>query len=182
MTSFASDVLNHPFRPIPKDCSVHEVTSSTLLQLKLLLETRDACSFIDSTLQAATSRSDRLTARGIADKVVTALISNLEGKAKEYKEKRRSQCFLLNNMRFIDRAISNGALAGAVGSATVEGASASVRDLRMNVTKDQWSKAVFHLMSLPEINIGAGQLKHSDKKNIKAAFAGFNNEVDDLVA
>uniref|UniRef100_A0A665UEQ8 Exocyst complex component 7 n=1 Tax=Echeneis naucrates TaxID=173247 RepID=A0A665UEQ8_ECHNA len=189
-SEFDSTLQNDPDKEynMPKDGTVHELTSNAILFLQQLLdfhETAGAMLASQETSSASSYSSDfskRLLSTYIC-KVLGNLQLNLLSKSKVYEDSALSAIFLHNNYNYILKSLEKSELIQLV-TVTQKKAELSYRELieqQIQVYQRSWQKVTEHLTdrNMPVFQPGA-KLKDKERQVIKDKFKGFNDGLEEL--
>ncbi|XP_022092388.1 exocyst complex component 7-like isoform X2 [Acanthaster planci] len=196
LEEFFDVVKNDPDKSnMPKDGTVHELTSNALTFLEHLLD------YIDTTAAMLTAHRDQGYSPKTTDvdankrqvsiyvaKVLGALSLNLDQKAKTYSDQYLGAIFLLNNYHYILKSLERSELMKLVLVSTpdIESHYADViRDQKKEYSKS-WNKVLSHIlevnkpMSSQRMAQEAAKLKDKERQQIKDKFKGFNQDFEEL--
>ncbi|XP_017288157.1 exocyst complex component 7 isoform X7 [Kryptolebias marmoratus] len=190
LEEFADSIKNDPDKEynMPKDGTVHELTSNAILFLQQLLdfhETAGAMLASQETSSASSYTSDfnkRLLSTYIC-KVLGNLQLNLLSKSKVYEDSALSAIFLHNNYNYILKSLEKSELIQLV-TVTQKRAENSYRELieqQIDMYQRSWLKVTEHLAdrNMPVLQPGA-KLKDKERQVIKDKFKGFNDGLEEL--
>ncbi|XP_051927735.1 exocyst complex component 7 isoform X3 [Hippocampus zosterae] len=204
LEEFADSIKNDPDKEynMPKDGTVHELTSNAILFLQQLLDFHETAGAmlasqvlgdtynipLDPRESASSSSSytsefnKRLLSTYIC-KVLGNLQLNLLSKSKVYEDSALSAIFLHNNYNYILKSLEKSELIQLV-TVTQKRAESSYRELieqQIHVYQRSWLKVTEHLTerNLPAFQPGA-KLKDKERQVIKDKFKGFNEGLEEL--
>uniref|UniRef100_A0A673CGG8 Exocyst complex component 7 n=1 Tax=Sphaeramia orbicularis TaxID=375764 RepID=A0A673CGG8_9TELE len=194
LEEFADSIKNDPDKEynMPKDGTVHELTSNAILFLQQLLdfhETAGAMLASQGTIKTSSSASSytsdfnkRLLSTYIC-KVLGNLQLNLLSKSKVYEDSALSAIFLHNNYNYILKSLEKSELIQLV-TVTQKKAESSYRELieqQIQMYQRSWLKVTEHLTdrNMPVFQPGT-KLKDKERQVIKDKFKGFNDGLEDL--
>uniref|UniRef100_A0A4W6ECC7 Exocyst complex component 7 n=1 Tax=Lates calcarifer TaxID=8187 RepID=A0A4W6ECC7_LATCA len=190
LEEFADSIKNDPDKEynMPKDGTVHELTSNAILFLQQLLdfhETAGAMLASQETSSATSYTSDfnkRLLSTYIC-KVLGNLQLNLLSKSKVYEDSALSAIFLHNNYNYILKSLEKSELIQLV-TVTQKVAERSYRELieqQIQMYQRSWVKVTEHLTdrNMPVFQPGT-KLKDKERQVIKDKFKGFNDGLEEL--
>ncbi|XP_042252480.1 exocyst complex component 7 isoform X5 [Thunnus maccoyii] len=190
LEEFADSIKNDPDKEynMPKDGTVHELTSNAILFLQQLLdfhETAGAMLASQETSSASSYTSDfnkRLLSTYIC-KVLGNLQLNLLSKSKVYEDSALSAIFLHNNYNYILKSLEKSELIQLV-TVTQKKAENSYRELieqQIQMYRGSWVKVIEHLTdrNMPVFQPGT-KLKDKERQVIKDKFKGFNDGLEEL--
>ncbi|XP_035253396.1 exocyst complex component 7 isoform X4 [Anguilla anguilla] len=191
LEEFADSIKNDPDKEynMPKDGTVHELTSNAILFLQQLLdfqETAGAMLASQETSSSASSYSSEFSRRLLSTyicKVLGNLQLNLLSKSKVYEDSALSAIFLLNNYNYILKSLEKSELIQLVG-VTNRKAEVSYRELmeqQMQVYQRSWLKVTEYVTdrNMPTFQPGT-KLKDKERQMIKEKFKGFNDGLEEL--
>ncbi|XP_044033693.1 exocyst complex component 7 isoform X11 [Siniperca chuatsi] len=191
LEEFADSIKNDPDKEynMPKDGTVHELTSNAILFLQQLLdfhETAGAMLASQETSSSASSYTSEFNKRLLSTyicKVLGNLQLNLLSKSKVYEDSALSAIFLHNNYNYILKSLEKSELIQLV-TVTQKKAESSYRELieqQIQMYKSSWVKVTEHLAdrNMPVFQPGT-KLKDKERQVIKDKFKGFNDGLEEL--
>ncbi|XP_017529978.2 exocyst complex component 7 isoform X8 [Manis javanica] len=191
LEDFADNIKNDPDKEynMPKDGTVHELTSNAILFLQQLLdfqETAGAMLASQETSSSATSYSSEFSKRLLSTyicKVLGNLQLNLLSKSKVYEDPALSAVFLHNNYNYILKALEKSELIQLV-AVTQKSAERSYREhieQQIQTYQRSWLKVTDYLAekNLPVFQPGV-KLRDKERQMIKERFKGFNDGLEEL--
>ncbi|XP_062330131.1 exocyst complex component 7 isoform X13 [Osmerus eperlanus] len=204
LEEFADSIKNDPDKEynMPKDGTVHELTSNAILFLQQLLDFQETAGAmlasqvlgdtynipIDprETSSSASSYSSEFSRRLLSTyicKVLGNLQLNLLSKSKVYEDTALSAIFLHNNYNYILKSLEKSELIQLV-TVTQKKAEGSYRELieqQVHMYQRSWLKVTEHLTdrNMPAFQPGA-KLKDKERQVIKDKFKGFNDGLEEL--
>ncbi|KAG5262790.1 hypothetical protein AALO_G00278940 [Alosa alosa] len=191
LEEFADSIKNDPDKEynMPKDGTVHELTSNAILFLQQLLdfqETAGAMLASQETSSSASSYSSEFSRRLLSTyicKVLGNLQLNLLSKSKVYEDQALSAIFLHNNYNYILKSLEKSELIQLV-AVTNKKVESSYRELiqqQIQVYQRSWYKVTEHLTdrNMPVFQPGT-KLKDKERQVIKDKFKGFNDGLEEL--
>ncbi|XP_030064080.1 exocyst complex component 7 isoform X4 [Microcaecilia unicolor] len=190
LEDFADNIKNDPDKEynMPKDGTVHELTSNAILFLQQLLdfqETAGAMLASQETSSSATSYSSEFSRRLLSTyicKVLGNLQLNLLSKSKVYEDLALSAVFLHNNYNYILKSLEKSELIQLVG-VTQKTAERSYRELieqQIQAYQRSWLKVTDYI-SEKNLPVFQGvKLKDKERQVIKERFKGFNEGLEEL--
>uniref|UniRef100_A0A672IGA6 Exocyst complex component 7 n=1 Tax=Salarias fasciatus TaxID=181472 RepID=A0A672IGA6_SALFA len=191
LEEFADSIKNDPDKEynMPKDGTVHELTSNAILFLQQLLdfhETAGAMLASQETSSSASSYTSDFNKRLLSSyicKVLGNLQLNLLSKSKVYEDPALSAIFLHNNYNYILKSLEKSELIQLV-TVTQRRAEASYRELieqQIDTYQRSWLKVTEHLTdrNMPAVQPGS-KLKDKERQVIKDKFKGFNDGLEEL--
>ncbi|XP_009990441.1 PREDICTED: exocyst complex component 7 isoform X2 [Tauraco erythrolophus] len=191
LEEFADNIKNDPDKEynMPKDGTVHELTSNAILFLQQLLdfqETAGAMLASQETSSSASSYSSEFNRRLLSTyicKVLGNLQLNLLSKSKVYEDPALSAIFLHNNYNYILKSLEKSELIQLV-AVTQKTAERSYRELieqQIQTYQRSWLKVTEYISerNLPVFQPGV-KLKDKERQMIKERFKGFNDGLEEL--
>uniref|UniRef100_A0A8C2AR35 Exocyst complex component 7 n=1 Tax=Cyprinus carpio TaxID=7962 RepID=A0A8C2AR35_CYPCA len=174
---------------MPKDGTVHELTSNAILFLQQLLdfqETAGAMLASQESSSSASSYSSEFSRKLLSTyiyKVLGNLQLNLSNKAKVYEDPALRAIFLHNNYNYILKSLEKSELIQlvAVTHKKVEGSYRELIEQEIQNYQRSWLKVTEHLTerNIPAFQPGT-KLKDKERQIIKDKFKGFNDGLDEL--
>ncbi|RMB92229.1 hypothetical protein DUI87_31340 [Hirundo rustica rustica] len=169
LEEFADNIKNDPDKEynMPKDGTVHELTSNAILFLQQLLDFQETAGAM-------------LASQG---KVLGNLQLNLLSKSKVYEDPALSAIFLHNNYNYILKSLEKSELIQLV-AVTQKTAERSYRELieqQIQTYQRSWLKVTDYILerNLPVFQPGV-KLKDKERQMIKERFKGFNDGLEEL--
>ncbi|XP_006136532.1 exocyst complex component 7 isoform X6 [Pelodiscus sinensis] len=191
LEDFADNIKNDPDKEynMPKDGTVHELTSNAILFLQQLLdfqETAGAMLASQETSSSASSYSSEFNRRLLSTyicKVLGNLQLNLLSKSKVYEDPALSAIFLHNNYNYILKSLEKSELIQLV-AVTQKTAERSYREhieQQIQTYQRSWLKVTEYISerTLPVFQPGV-KLKDKERQVIKERFKGFNDGLEEL--
>ncbi|XP_006886253.1 PREDICTED: exocyst complex component 7 isoform X4 [Elephantulus edwardii] len=191
LEDFADNIKNDPDKEynMPKDGTVHELTSNAILFLQQLLdfqETAGAMLASQETSSSATSYSSEFSKRLLSTyicKVLGNLQLNLLSKSKVYEDPALSAIFLHNNYNYILKSLEKSELIQLV-AVTQKTAERSYREhieQQIQTYQRSWLKVTDYIAekNLPVFQPGV-KLRDKERQVIKERFKGFNDGLEEL--
>ncbi|XP_051694314.1 exocyst complex component 7 isoform X5 [Oryctolagus cuniculus] len=191
LEDFADNIKNDPDKEynMPKDGTVHELTSNAILFLQQLLdfqETAGAMLASQETSSSATSYSSEFSRRLLSTyvcKVLGNLQLNLLSKSKVYEDPALSAIFLHNNYNYILKSLEKSELMQLV-AVTQKTAERSYREhiqQQIQIYQRSWIKVIDYIAdkNLPVLQPGV-KLRDKERQMIKERFKGFNDGLEEL--
>uniref|UniRef100_A0A4W3JA94 Exocyst complex component 7 n=1 Tax=Callorhinchus milii TaxID=7868 RepID=A0A4W3JA94_CALMI len=201
LEEFADNIKNDPDKEynMPKDGTVHELTSNAILFLQQLLDFQETASAMlasqgtwvwvwvgGKTSSSASSYSSEFSRRLLSNyicKILGNLQLNLHSKAKVYEDSALGAVFLLNNFNYILKSLEKSELIQLV-AVTQKNPDKAYRgniEEQLLTYQRSWLKVT---MSITEGNMPAFQpgtkLKDKERQMIKDRFKGFNDGLEEL--
>lgn len=191
LEDFADNIKNDPDKEynMPKDGTVHELTSNAILFLQQLLdfqETAGAMLASQETSSSASSYSSEFSKRLLSTyicKVLGNLQLNLLSKSKVYEDPALSAIFLHNNYNYILKALEKSELIQLV-AVTQKTAERSYREhieQQIQTYQRSWLKVTDYITekNVPVFQPGV-KLRDKERQMIKERFKGFNDGLEEL--
>ncbi|XP_071620450.1 exocyst complex component 7 isoform X5 [Heliangelus exortis] len=204
LEEFADNIKNDPDKEynMPKDGTVHELTSNAILFLQQLLDFQEtagamlASQVLGDTYNipldpresssSASSYSSEFSRRLLSTyicKVLGNLQLNLLSKSKVYEDPALSAIFLHNNYNYILKSLEKSELIQLV-AVTQKTAERSYRELieqQIQTYQRSWLKVTDYILerNLPVFQPGV-KLKDKERQMIKERFKGFNDGLEEL--
>ncbi|XP_074777775.1 exocyst complex component 7 isoform X3 [Athene noctua] len=204
LEEFADNIKNDPDKEynMPKDGTVHELTSNAILFLQQLLDFQETAGAMlasqvlgdtynipldpRETSSSASSYSSEFSRRLLSTyicKVLGNLQLNLLSKSKVYEDPALSAIFLHNNYNYILKSLEKSELIQLV-AVTQKTAERSYRELieqQIQTYQRSWLKVTEHILerNLPVFQLGV-KLKDKERQMIKERFKGFNDGLEEL--
>ncbi|KAM7381131.1 hypothetical protein PAMA_012120 [Pampus argenteus] len=191
LEEFADSIKNDPDKEynMPKDGTVHELTSNAILFLQQLLdfhETAGAMLASQENSSSASSYTSEFNKRLLSTyicKVLGNLQLNLLSKSKVYEDSALSAIFLHNNYNYILKSLEKSELIQLV-TVTQKKAESLYRELieqQIQMYRSSWLRVTEHLTdrNMPVFQPGT-KLKDKERQVIKDKFKGFNDGLEEL--
>uniref|UniRef100_A0A7N5JFA9 Exocyst complex component 7 n=2 Tax=Ailuropoda melanoleuca TaxID=9646 RepID=A0A7N5JFA9_AILME len=204
LEDFADNIKNDPDKEynMPKDGTVHELTSNAILFLQQLLDFQETAGAMlasqvlgdtynipldpRETSSSATSYSSEFSKRLLSTyicKVLGNLQLNLLSKSKVYEDPALSAIFLHNNYNYILKALEKSELIQLV-AVTQKTAERSYREhieQQIQTYQRSWLKVTDYISekNLPVFQPGV-KLRDKERQMIKERFKGFNDGLEEL--
>ncbi|NXX97569.1 EXOC7 protein, partial [Centropus bengalensis] len=204
LEEFADNIKNDPDKEynMPKDGTVHELTSNAILFLQQLLDFQETAGAMlasqvlgdtynipldpRETSSSASSYSLEFSRRLLSTyicKVLGNLQLNLLSKSKVYEDPALSAIFLHNNYNYILKSLEKSELIQLV-AVTQKTAERSYRELieqQIQTYQRSWLKVTDYILerNLPIFQPGV-KLKDKERQMIKERFKGFNDGLEEL--
>ncbi|XP_074828114.1 exocyst complex component 7 isoform X5 [Natator depressus] len=204
LEDFADNIKNDPDKEynMPKDGTVHELTSNAILFLQQLLDFQETAGAMlasqvlgdtynipldpRETSSSASSYSSEFSRRLLSTyicKVLGNLQLNLLSKSKVYEDPALSAIFLHNNYNYILKSLEKSELIQLV-AVTQKTAERSYREhieQQIQTYQRSWLKVTEYISerNLPVFQSGV-KLKDKERQMIKERFKGFNDGLEEL--
>lgn len=193
LEDFIENVKSDLSSALPKDGTVHELTSNVLVFTEQLTEYMETIAdvlaqdpaYINAFMQIPNnSKVDKTKALlGIyLKKVLSQLNYTLVTKSDGYTDLGVRALFRLNNSHHVLKALQRSALLDLVNISEpdCEQTYVSMIETHKKAYKQSWSKVLNHIVNTDDIAVTAGKLRDKDRNVIKEKFGGFNKEMDDM--
>ncbi|XP_067343264.1 exocyst complex component 7 isoform X3 [Channa argus] len=203
LEEFADSIKNDPDKEynMPKDGTVHELTSNAILFLQQLLDFHETAGAMlasqvlgdtynipldpreTSSTSSSTSEFNKRLLSTYICKVLGNLQLNLLSKSKVYEDSALSAIFLHNNYNYILKSLEKSDLIQLV-TVTQKKAESSYKELieqQIQTYQRSWVKVTEHLTdrNMPVFQPGT-KLKDKERQVIKDKFKGFNDGLEEL--
>ncbi|KAK8748229.1 hypothetical protein OTU49_016382 [Cherax quadricarinatus] len=197
LEGFVESVKSDGERALPKDGTVHEVTSNALIFTEQLLEYAVTLSPMlqrDPILSASLSNLPRgidlsLTAKALLGAYIKRVLVNLGlalvSRSEAYSDATLKAIFRLNNYNYILKTLHSSELLNLV--ALVEPQCDKLYNDQIMEQKrlysQSWSRVLHYLVNhedVPLSVIQAGKLRDKERQLVKDKFAGFNKEMEEM--
>ncbi|XP_071525219.1 exocyst complex component 7 isoform X1 [Panulirus ornatus] len=197
LEGFVESVKSDGERALPKDGTVHEVTSNALIFTEQLLEYAATLSPMlqrDPSLSAALSNLSKGVdqshmAKALLGAYIKRVLVNLGlalvSRSEAYNDSTLRAVFRLNNYNYILKTLHSSELLNLV--SLVEPLCDKMYNDQIMEQKrlysQSWSRVLHYLVNhedVPQSVIQAGKLRDRDRQLIKDKFAGFNKEMEEM--
>uniref|UniRef100_A0A8C2B518 Exocyst complex component 7 n=1 Tax=Cyprinus carpio TaxID=7962 RepID=A0A8C2B518_CYPCA len=201
LEEFADSIKNDPDKEynMPKDGTVHELTSNAILFLQQLLDFQETAGamlasqavetcllWFSESSSSASSYSSEFSRKLLSTyiyKVLGNLQLNLSNKAKVYEDPALRAVFLHNNYNYILKSLEKSELIQlvAVTHKKVEGSYRELIEQEIQNYQRSWLRVTEHLTerNIPAFQPGT-KLKDKERQIIKDKFKGFNDGLEEL--
>ncbi|GIY12561.1 exocyst complex component 7 [Caerostris extrusa] len=185
LEEFIESIKNDPDTKMPKDGTVHQLTSNAIMLLEQLQDYQDILSSVlalqDASFAASKDKGKLAFAQYIT-RVLSALTTTLINKSNYYSDGYLCAIFRLNNFHYILKALQRTGLVDIVKlhASDIE----KTLNLQVQDQKRVYSQSI--VMCMLRIGIETygknciKSLRDKDKQNIKDKFTGFNKEMDEI--
>uniref|UniRef100_A0A1B6DEN9 Exocyst complex component 7 n=1 Tax=Clastoptera arizonana TaxID=38151 RepID=A0A1B6DEN9_9HEMI len=193
LEEFIENIRSDSSSGLPKDGTVHELTSNVLVFTEQLLDYIDT---IAGVLMQESSYSNALSAIpnntkldknkaliGIyIKKVLSQLNCALISKSDAYPEPGVKALFRLNNSHHVLKALQRSSLLDLVtmSEPDCEETYYTMIQTHKKAYKQSWSRVLSYISANDEILMSAGKMKDKDRNVIKDKFASFNKEIEEI--
>uniref|UniRef100_A0A4W5RFU0 Exocyst complex component 7 n=1 Tax=Hucho hucho TaxID=62062 RepID=A0A4W5RFU0_9TELE len=189
LEEFADSIKNDPDKEynMPKDGTVHELTSNAILFLQQLLDFQETAGAMLASQETSSSASSSEFSRRLLSTYICKVLGNLQlnllSKSKVYEDSALSAIFLHNNYNYILKSLEKSELIQLV-TVTQKKAESSYRDLieqQKQIYQRSWYKVTEHITdrNMPAFQPGT-KLKDKERQVIKDKFKGFNDGLEEL--
>nr|XP_042907504.1 exocyst complex component 7 [Parasteatoda tepidariorum] len=197
LEEFIESIKNNPDTKMPKDGTVHQLTSNAIMLLEQLQDYQDILGSV-LTLQdvsfASTKDKGKLSFAQYITRVLSALGVTLQTKSDYYSDVYLRAIFRMNNLHYILKALQRTGLLEIVRmhNALAENYyNDQIRDQK-RIYSQSWSRVLHYVMEVDKpvsqarassnsTQMGASiKLRDKDKQNIKDKFSGFNKEMEEI--
>lgn len=193
LDDFIDSIRTDPDRQMPKDGTVHELTSNVMMVLEQLYEFIDIIGSIlseDSSYQAnlasfPASERKKAAVGNYITRVLSILTLTLNNKSEAYNDTYLKSIFRANNFHYILKSLQRIGLLdlALLTSQDIEKHFECMILEQKRLYSQSWSRVLHYIMEvdkpLPAIVAGV-KLKDKDRQNIKDKFTGFNREIEDI--
>ncbi|XP_030840081.1 exocyst complex component 7 isoform X2 [Strongylocentrotus purpuratus] len=196
LEEFFDIIKNDPDKSnMPKDGTVHGLTSNALIFLDNLLDFVETAAAMlatqkDPTLQmrSADPKAKQRRVATYVGKVLGALSLNLDQKAKTYSDQYLGALFLLNNYHYILKSLQRSGLLKLVvlSNPDIETHYEDIIKEQKREYSRSWNKVLAYILEVNKpvgtqrLAQDAAKLKDKERQQIKDKFKGFNTELEDL--
>ncbi|KAM9558400.1 exocyst complex component 7 isoform 6-T6 [Salvelinus alpinus] len=189
LEEFADSIKNDPDKEynMPKDGTVHELTSNAILFLQQLLDFQETAGAMLASQETSSSASSSEFSRRLLSTYICKVLGNLQlnllSKSKVYEDSALSAIFLHNNYNYILKSLEKSELIQLV-TVTQKKAESSYRELieqQIQIYQRSWYKVTEHITdrNMPAFQPGT-KLKDKERQVIKDKFKGFNDGLEEL--
>lgn len=195
LDEFYDFVKNDPDKAnMPKDGTVHELTSNSIIFLESINEYVDtvAAMLLQSAETSYSSRRDnnflkKRVAKYLSE-VLGALSLNLVQKSKTYSDQYLGDVFLLNNNHYILKSLQRSGLLRLVQlhNSDIENSYDTIIDEQKQKYIKSWNKVLNHILEGYHPNAARPappdptKMKDKERHQIKEKFKGFNQDFEEL--
>uniref|UniRef100_A0A2R8MUA1 Exocyst complex component 7 n=1 Tax=Callithrix jacchus TaxID=9483 RepID=A0A2R8MUA1_CALJA len=191
LEDFADNIKNDPDKEynMPKDGTVHELTSNAILFLQQLLDFQETAGAMLASQGTGTSQLGPLAghSEGLSSPWICKVLGNLQlnllSKSKVYEDPALSAIFLHNNYNYILKSLEKSELIQLV-AVTQKTAERSYREhieQQVQTYQRSWLKVTDYIAekNLPVFQPGV-KLRDKERQIIKERFKGFNDGLEEL--
>lgn len=185
MEEFIDTVKSDPEKEsnMPKDGTVHELTSNTMMFVQQLAATADVAGRMLLTPHSP-DQNHRLVLAKYLSNILAALKLNLDKKSRTYDDTSLRSIFLINNYYFIIMALVRENQLDLVRLATPNIDTiyySQIKEAKLSYMQS-WQRLGDLLKSSKGIEVQpGGKLREKDRQAVKEIFKTFNNEFEELV-
>lgn len=193
LEEFIENIRSDTSSGLPKDGTVHELTSNVLVFTEQLIEYMDTIAGVLGQDPAYSNAFMQIPNNGKVDKnkallgiyikkVLSQLNYTLITKSDAYTDSGVRALFRLNNSHHVLKALQRSTLLDLVNisEAECEQTYINMIETHKKAYKQSWSKLLNYIMNNDDIIITAGKLRDKDRNVIKEKFSGFNKEMEDI--
>ncbi|KAH7970301.1 hypothetical protein HPB49_002387 [Dermacentor silvarum] len=192
LEELVDSVKGDPEGKMPRDGTVHELTSNVMVVLEQLLGFVEAAGAVLAVWDLASFSQSRDPNRAALAQYVTRVLSalnlTLHNKSARYEDQALQAVFRLNNLHYVLRALVRSGLLEVVqmyeptlGQQYEE----QIRDQK-RLYSQSWSRVLHYVLevdrplSTSAVAAGGAKLRDKDRQTIKDKFTGFNRELEEL--
>ncbi|KAH6941018.1 hypothetical protein HPB50_012060 [Hyalomma asiaticum] len=185
LEELVDSVKGDPEGKMPRDGTVHELTSNVMVVLEQLLGFVEAAGAVLAVWDLASFSQSRDPNRAALAQYVTRVLSvlnlTLYNKSVRYEDQALQAVFRLNNLHYVLRALVRSGLLEVVQISTEE----QIRDQK-RLYSQSWSRVLHYVLevdrplSTSAVAAGGAKLRDKDRQTIKDKFTGFNRELEEL--
>lgn len=186
LEELVDSVKNDPDTKMPRDGTVHELTSNVMMVLEHLLgfvDSAGAVLAISDVVSFTQSRDpNRAALAQFVTRVLSALGLALLNKSTKYEDAALQAVFRLNNFHYVLRALQKSGLLDVVHSyepALGQQYEDNVRDQK-RLYSQSWSRVLHYVLEVDRPLSPGAKLKDKDRQSIKDKFTGFNKELEEM--
>lgn len=195
LQEFVESVKNDPETRMPKDGTVHELTSNVMMLLERLLTFVDMVGNVlaVSDLKKLSKAEDpnKCTLSQYVHRVLSALSLNINNKAESYSDEYLKAVFRLNNLHYVYQSLQRSSLLEVVTVFYPNMGEHYMENLREEKRKysQSWSHVLHYIVDAdrtmsgsltPKSPSGSLKLKDKERQAIKDKFSGFNKSMDEI--
>lgn len=188
LEEFVDCIRNDPDKhsSLPRDGTVHELTSNTMFFMEQLLEYSDVIGHVliqDPSLQG--NLDPRMKMAEYFTKILSALGLNLNNKAEVYNDGALKAIFMMNNFNYILVSLRRSGMIDIVHLWNVEVESFYEDQInnQKRIYSQSWSRVLYfisdNMKQVPSVPLDV-KLKDKERNVIKEKFTGFNKELEDI--
>ncbi|XP_024011245.1 exocyst complex component EXO70A1 [Eutrema salsugineum] len=177
---FEEAVKKDETKRIVVDGSVHPLTSYVVNYVKYLFVVSRHGNTYQSTLRLIFKEFGNVEdLKSVVVRIIQALLNNLDGKSKQYKDAALTQLFLMNNVHYIVRSIRRSEAKDLLGDDWVQIHRKIVQQYAKEYKRVSWEKILQCLTAQPS---GSDPIKNSNISvaSVKDRFKTFNSQFEEL--
>lgn len=191
LEELVDSVKGDPEGKMPRDGTVHELTSNVMVVLEQLLGFVEAAGAVLAVWDLASFSQSRDPNRAALAQYVTRVLSalnlTLHNKSARYEDQALQAVFRLNNLHYVLRALVRSGLLQVVqmyeptlGQQYEE----QIRDQK-RLYSQSWSRVLHYVLEVERplstsLAASGAKLRDKDRQSIKDKFTGFNRELEEL--
>lgn len=191
LEEFVDCIRNDPDAKMPKDGTVHELTSNVMIMLEQLLDYMDMLGTVintqDRSPMADGGDINKIALSSYVMRVLSALGLALQNKSESYSDPHLKAIFRLNNLHYILKSLQRTNLIGIVNNNTdlEEYYNDQICDQK-RIYSHSWSRVLHYVLEIDKpisstvTQVPSVKLKDKDRRNIKDKFTGFNKEMEEI--
>lgn len=186
LEELVDSVKGDPEGKMPRDGTVHELTSNVMVVLEQLLGFVEAAGAVLAVWDLASFSQSRDPNRAALAQYVTRVLSalnlTLHNKSARYEDQALQAVFRLNNLHYVLRALVRSGLLEVVQGyepTLGEQYEEQIRDQK-RLYSQSWSRVLHYVLELDRPVATGAKLRDKDRQGIKDKFTGFNRELEEL--
>lgn len=186
LEELVDSVKGDPEGKMPRDGTVHELTSNVMVVLEQLLGFVEAAGAVLAVWDLASFSQSRDPNRAALAQYVTRVLSalnlTLHNKSARYEDQALQAVFRLNNLHYVLRALVRSGLLEVVQGyepTLGEQYEEQIRDQK-RLYSQSWSRVLHYVLELDRPVSTGAKLRDKDRQGIKDKFTGFNRELEEL--
>uniref|UniRef100_A0A1B6GH39 Exocyst complex component 7 n=1 Tax=Cuerna arida TaxID=1464854 RepID=A0A1B6GH39_9HEMI len=193
LEDFIENVRSDTSSGLPKDGTVHELTSNVLVFTEQLTEYMDTIAGVLGQDPAYTNAFMQIPNNSKINKnkallgiyikkVLSQLNFTLVTKSDTYTDVGVKALFRLNNSHHVLKALQRSALLELVNisESDCEQTYVNMIQTHKKAYKQSWNKVLNYITNNDDVVITAGKLRDKDRNTIKEKFSGFNKEMEEI--
>lgn len=186
LEELVDSIKNDPDTKMPRDGTVHELTSNVMMVLEHLLgfvDSAGAVLAISDVVSFTQSRDPNKAALAqFVTRVLSALGLALQNKSSKYEDSALQAVFRLNNFHYILRTLHKSGLLDVVHTydrTLGQQYQDNIRDQK-RLYSQSWSRVLHYVLEVDRPLSPGAKLKDKDRQSIKDKFTGFNKELEEM--
>lgn len=186
LEELVDSVKTDPEGKMPRDGTVHELTSNVMVVLEQLLGFVESAGAVLAVWDLASFSASRDPNRAALAQYVTRVLSalnlTLHNKSAKYEDTALQAVFRLNNLHYVLRALTRSGLLQVVETyepSLGQKYQDQIRDQK-RLYSQSWSRVLHYVLEVDRPLSPSAKLKDKDRQSIKDKFTGFNRELDEL--